>query len=412
MRRFFTAAVGFLILTSMVAAGTLAPGAAVAAPSRQGDGDVRSFLKKVKEAKSPEDRAAAVKAVEDSEPKTAEDVKALTDELEGPLAPAAQRAIGRAKDPSAVPVLIEAAESRRKNLRSMKAQDFDSLSDQEKKDEINRRVSLSVLVETLAKHKDRRSVPTLKALLDDDGLRYEASTALSAMGDESINDELMRRMDKEKDINLAGIKAPRLKSIVNEIDSPGTSKEKRGRLIGQIKGSRDPEVNRALKTLALTHKNYDVRSAAGLALVNSIIADPTVGDRAFVMQWAGQKVQYEEQEDAKAWAVDAMRKTWSSQYVPILIEMLKSRSWLIRSYAATILGEKKIVEAVPYLEDVLRKDKEDSVRRAACASLRGLTGRQYFVEVYESDYWPGTPDLDQIKQGKDSFHKLIGKKRP
>ncbi len=374
------------------------------------EGKAKALLQKAHAAKTEPEITAALKALREYTPATEGDIQALSQDMESNLAPVVQKVILKAANPNLVPALIKVTEEKWQAVQPIKAQDIARLSEKEKEDQIRHRASLEILIEVLGRHKDRRAIPILKEMLDDEILSYQASTVLSHIGDESVFNELKDRLEHQKEISLANIHSSRLKEIVEEIDDPATSKEKRGRLIGEIKGSKDPEVNKILKDLALNHQNPDVRSQAGMALVNSIIMDPSVGDPDFIIRWAGMESSKDDWD--KEFIPDAMNKAWNPVFIPALIKLLKSPSFSLRENAMRVLGEHKAVEAVPYLEEVLKNDKEDSVRVSACGTLRMITGREYFVEVYESDFRRGSPDLERIKRGELPYYKIMGKERP
>jgi len=341
---------------------------------------VRAQLKEVKAASQQTEKTKLLDDLEKMTPQTTDDVLALVDELDGPLSPIVQKILAKTTNKDLAPALIDAVEKQSVGLKSLSETDFRKMGIEERKREVNRRIGLTALVETLGILGDRRAIGPLKKLLDDESLVYPASTALSRLANESEFNELISRMDQQRNINLAGITSGRLRKIVAEFDDPKASDKKKGALLNQIKGSRDPEVNRALKELALRHKDVDVRAQAGLALANSIAVDPSLGDPGFIMQWAGMETKDLQEDWAKGWIVYAIDKAWDDRYIPVLITFLiKNRASSTRSESARILGKHKAQEAVPYLEEAMKNDPDPNVRGFAWGALKDITGRTYML---------------------------------
>lgn len=346
----------------------------------QSQQSVKELVEGIKRSEKESDRKRLEQQLSERTPQKAEDVETLANELEGPLSPLAQKVLAKTTSRDLVPALMSACEKKSVGLKNLKEEDFAKLTPAERSREIGRRLGLTGLINTLGNLKDPRSVELLKKFLEVEGLQYPASTALSRMGDEAIFKELLQRSKTQRDINLSSIKERNLREIVAEIDDPGTSPSGRGRLMGQIKGSKDPAVNAYLRNLILTHKNGEVRQQAGLALMNSLRLDPNAADEDFMVQWLSAPSQTWEEDLGKGWAVLAVSKNWKASYVPLLIGMLQNnKSWSSRADAARVLGEKKVAEAVPYLEYATKYDSESAVRSASRRALISITGRTYLL---------------------------------
>jgi len=385
--------------------------------------DLAHAFKSLKEIGDAQQHAVLIKSFEKYKPRTEQEINLLSQEMEGSMAPLAQQTIRKTTDTALVPVLIQTLRDKSAGRSPLSGEKFATLNPDEQTKYLRSTMNSEVLIETLGELRDPRIIPALKPFLDDKALSYQASTALSKTGDPAILDELLQRLDNQREINLSGFGHTGLSRVVREIDNPATSKEKRSRLIGQIKGSKDPETKILLKDLALTHQDPDVRNQAGLAYVNAILmGNNDAADQEFIIQWGNSPNRTVDDELAKTWMFNAMDKTWTPRYVPIVIKMLTNgQDWLTKCKAAKLLGRKKVTMAVPYLESVLKDDK--IVRKMgdvngiqvwldASFALKDIPGKKYFVEVYDSDFRKNSVDLKSIKEGKDSRFKLLGGIRP
>lgn len=341
---------------------------------------IKQLVEGIKHASQDSERTKLKEQLWEATPQTSEDIDALAAELEGPLSPLAQKVLARTTSRDLVPAIINACERKTVGLKNLNEADFAKMGPEERSREIGRRLGLMALINTFGNIKDPRAVGLLKKYLDIEGLQFVASTALSKMGDDAIFRELLERSKTQRDINLASAKERHLREIVAEIDDPKTSQREKGRLLGQIKGSKDPAVNGLLKELILTHPNSDVRAQAGAALTNSIWADPSVADEDFMVQWLSMPGRNVMEDVGRGWAIDAIRKAYKPKYAPMLIGILQnSLADSTRSDAARLLGEQKVVEAVPYLEQAMRHDRDGGVRGASWAALMKITGRTHLM---------------------------------
>jgi len=339
---------------------------------------IKQLVDGIKHASKESERQNLKEQLWEMTPQTSEDIDVLAEELETPLSPLAQKILAKTTSQDLVPAIMNACEKKAAGLKHFGEADFAKMGPVERSREIGRRLGLTGLINTLGNLKDPRAVDLLKKYLDYERLQFAASTALSKMGDEAIFQELMQHAKTQRDINLVGIKESHLRKIVAEIDDPGTSTRERGRLLGQIKGSKDPAVNRVLKELILTHKNSDVRAQAGLAFMNSVLKDPNVADEQFLVQWLSTPGRDDMEDIGKVWAVYAIKKSYKDSYAPLLIGILQNNlADCTRSEAARLLGEQKVTVAIPYLENAMRYDRDSSVRGACFGALRNISGRPY-----------------------------------
>ena len=382
---------------------------------------LRQLFEMVKTAKEEKQLELAKAELNQVTPKYKEEIKILSVEMEASAYMQAQEVASKAESKSLVPELLRAYAEEMKQFKIWFEEQMRSQingaevkgSSQTKKvteaQEPQRRLgNVETLIRLFGRMKDARTIAALKEALNYEPLRYEASTALGQIGDEKTLNELMARVEKEREINVSSFGDKALKRIVDEINDPNTAPRRRAALTEQLPASNRLEVVSVLKDLALKSLYEDVREHAGLALVNSMLLDEKVMDIEFLMKWVQQ-----EQGFGKTWAVDAIRLRWDDRYIPVLIELLKDKRWEnVRSKAARLLGDHNAVEAIPALEEALRGDRDRSVRSTACSALEKLTGKIYYIEVYESDFKNDPVYLQRIKIGELPAYKIIGVQRP
>ena len=321
---------------------------------------------------------AAAQELKLAVPQSAEEVRVLSAEMEGKAYGQAQEVMSKVTDKTLIPVLLEVMQEKKQQLRMWSEKEM-QLKSQREVMEIHRKLgNVEVLIALFGEMKDARTIPALKELLDFELLRYQASTALSRMGDEKEIAELLNRAEKEKNINISGDKA--LQKLMSEINDPDISPARRAALTNQIKGSAKPEVAEMLRELALNSPYENVREQAGLALVNAIILNPKAADPEFLVRWVEK-----ENGIGKTWAVDAMRLKWDERYVPTLLKLLEDKDWEnVRSKAAYVLGLNKITESVPALEKALL-DNDSGVRSSAIGALVAILGKEEVRKKYVDD---------------------------
>ncbi len=362
-------------------------------------------LKQAPDQKIKEEISRALKNVT---PASEPELQILSNEMEDSEYLVAREVLANSKDKTLIPYLDGIFYSKVGQIKNWKSEDFGRMSQEQAKTAQKNIENIIAIIRMYGSFKDHRTIQSLKYALGFDPLRTEASTALGQIGDEETLKEMMRNVQAQPDLNLSAFKGDFLRLTLMELNDPNTTSQRKKALTDQIKGSRDPEVADLLKKIVKNNPDPEVRSQSGLALVNSMLVNPDAVDPQYLMDWAKK-----ENDGSKTWAVTAMDHTWDPRYGPVLIELLKDKKLrTVRYKAARSLGDHNVTEAIPALEDVLRNDSDESVRIAACFSLRKLTGRTYYVEVYESDYRLGSLDLERIKRGEIEHIKLIGVKRP
>lgn len=309
------------------------------------DHSLREIFQDLKEAGDNQKKESITKELRNRHPVVKEDIEILSKEMEGDMAPVAQELIGETTDINLLPHLIQASEEKVSGLRNLRQKDFDRMTEQEKKKEVNHIVSISVLAETMGKFKDKRAIPILKKLLDYEQLSYQASTALSQIGDEATLNELMQRLDTQKELNLSGYGHSAFTKILKKLDDPTISERAKANLLNQFGTSR-VEDKPLLKELVMKHKDRRVRDKAGLALMYHIRANPEASDKVAIIDWVRKADQT--RDDSTVWGIYAMDFAWYPDFIPVLIDVLKkSKSVACRENAIEVLKKHRVRGACP-----------------------------------------------------------------
>ena len=332
-------------------------------------------------------------------PKSEAEILVLAAEMEGKAYGLAQEVMSKITDKTLVPILLKVLEDKKQQLKNWSEKDLRGMNEEEGREAHRKLGNVEVIILVFGQIKDERTISALKEMLDYELLRYPASTALSRIGDEKEIEELLKRSEQEKNINISGDKA--LQKMMKEINDPNISVQRRAVLTNQIKGSAKPEVAEALKELALNSPYEDVREQAGLALVNSIVLNPNAADPEFLIQWVEKSSGIDQ-----TWATYGMAQKWDIRYVPILIEILGSKTSLpsARANAADILGSNNVTEAVPALEKALLDD-DSGVRSSARQALSAIVGDTEFLKRYFNEKFVHPSELQHFYELKNNQNK-------
>ena len=340
---------------------------------------LKQLFAELKGAQEQQKLEELMKALKMTVPTTAEEIKVLGQEMEGQAYAQAQELMSKVTDKTLVPAMLEVYVNKLTQVRRWSDKDLQGMTEAEVRETHKKLGNAEVLITVFGELKDPRTIAALKEALDYELLRYQASTALGQIGDEKTLDELMQRVGKEKDINVASFGDKALTKIVNEINDPNTSPQRRGALTQQIPASTKPETVAVLKDLALNSPYDKVRDRAGLALVNSAVLDGKIADPEFMVKWV-------EMAKDRYWGVTTMRIHWDPSYAPIVIKILREdSSFATRGEAANALGVNKVAEAVPALEQALLDD-DGGVRSSAWGALESILGHEKFIEECENKY--------------------------
>lgn len=337
--------------------------------------------KELKQAKSTETIMGLLGQLEQAVPETEADMAILGQMLDQ-YPDFARKATLNINNPKLAKAVMKETKKQIDSLKLAREKDWDKLPKEERQQRFNSLMNTYALFGTLGKLKNKEAVPFLKQYITpeyDGALSYNASQALGFIGDETALDEMVRDIGKTKEIDLSAFGDKAFVKIVKELDEPGLKPERKLALINQIKGSRSPERKKALKELALGHKDRVVRDRCGLALLNSMIANPQETDKEFIKKW----VKATKNTEAGYWAVVSIRTSHENGSVPlgggfaeVVIDVLRTSNYEpTRAEVTDILGRYKVTESLPQLEVCVAKDVSASVRGGCRAAYYAITGK-------------------------------------
>lgn len=352
---------------------------------------LKDIDRELKQTKSTATAMALIESIGETVPQTDEDVATLG-QLMDRFPTQGQKALAKIKDPKFTKAIMKECDREVSKFKADKDKDWKNLPEVQRQEKFNALLNTHAMIATLGNLKNREALPFLKQYITpeyDGTLSYAASQAIGriAPNDSVLLDEMTAEVGKTKDIDLSVFGDKAFVKIIKELDEPGIKPERKFGLINQIKGSRSPERKKALKELALKHKDEDVRNRSGQALINTMLVNPEDGDSDFLFEWLPKAVT-----DLNAvWSLTAIRirfpdknKPLQKRFVPGLIEILiKGRYESARSKAAELLGSCQIKESLPYLEECILKDKESTVRGSCRYSYYQITGK--VLPIFVSD---------------------------
>lgn len=325
---------------------------------------------------------ALIASIAETTPQTDEDVSTLG-QLMDKHPTQGQKALAGIRDPKLAKAVMKECDRQVAKFRADKDKDWKTLPEAQRWEKYNALLNSHAMIVTLGTLKNKEAIPLLKQYITpeyDGTLSYAASQALGRIGDESALDEMVRDIGKTKEIDLSAFGDKAFVKIIKELDEPNINGKRKFALINQIKGSRSPERKKALKELALKHKDEDIRSRSGQALINAMLVNPEDGDSDFLYAWVPKAIN-----DLDAgWSLTALRihfpdknRSLEKRFIPVLLDIIKKSQYgSSRSNAAEILGACKIKESVPYLEEALM-DKDSGTRSSALIALENIIGKGY-----------------------------------
>ncbi len=352
---------------------------------------LKDIDKELKQTKSTATAMVLIESIANTTPQTDEDV-AVLGQLMDKYPTQGQKALAQIKDPKRANAIMKECDRQVAKFKADKDKDWKTLPEAQRMERYHALVNAHTMIVTLGALKSKEASQFLKQYITpeyDGTLSYAASQALGLIGDESALDEMVRDIGKTKEIDLSAFGDKAFVKIIKEIDEPNISEKRKFALINQIKGSRSPERKKALKELALHHKDEDVRNRSGQALINAMLVNPEDGDSDFLYEWTPRAIN----ELDAGWSLTALRihfpdknKSLEKRFIPVLLDILKKAQYgSSRSGAADILGACKIKESVPYLEEALM-DKDSGVRGSAIMALVNILGKNYQLKhTYPGD---------------------------
>lgn len=343
---------------------------------------LKDIDRELKQTKSTATALALIESIAETVPQTDEDVATLG-QLMDRYPTQGQKALAGIKDPKFSAAVMKECDRQVNKFKTDKDKDWKTLPEAQRMEKYNALLNAHAIIGTLGNLRNRDAIPFLKQYItpEYDGiLSYSASQALGRIGDEAVLDEMVRDIGKTREIDLSAFGDKAYAKIIKELDEPNISDKRKFALINQIKGSRSPERKRALKELALHHKDEDVRNRSGQALINAMLVNPEDGDSDFLYEWVPKAIN----DPYAGWSLTALRihfpdknRPLEKRFIPILIDILtRAKYGVDRSKAARLLGACKIKESVPYLEEALM-DKDSGVRGSALMALGNILGKDY-----------------------------------
>jgi hypothetical protein len=175
--------------------------------------------------------------------------------------------------------------------------------------------------------------------------------------------ELFARLDKEKN---------KIARALKEYMDPKTTRDEKIKLRTYFRQTPidEPEDKLLLKGVTLDPYYGELIDDLQMALLHAIQDRPEESDKEYILDMLRKN-------QPPGWLMYAMYNVWDERYIPYLLQYVKRRSCM----AIEVLGEMKVKEAVPYLEEAL-KDKDGGVAQAAFDSLYQITGKKYEYRFY------------------------------
>ncbi|MDO8803067.1 MAG: HEAT repeat domain-containing protein [Elusimicrobiota bacterium] len=333
--------------------------------------------RELKQTKSTATAAVLIYRIANTIPETDTDVATLGQLMDNYPAQG-QKAALKIKAPKLVKAVIKELDRQHGRLQAVRAKGKNAKTDKDQQDGFNSYTNSQALIQSLGNLRNTEAIPVLRTYLEDVDLAQPASIALGQLGDDASLNTMLGSIEKNKNVDLSGYGNKAFVKIIQELDKPGLSNERKMALINQIKGSRSPERKKALKELALHHTDEDVKTRSSQALLNAMFINPEDGDSDFLYEWLPKAVN-----DLDAgWALTALRihfpdkdRPLEKRFIPVLIEILsKSEYFSSRSEAAQLLASCKIKEALPYLKKCISEDEDYAVRMNCIGAYYKLTG--------------------------------------
>lgn len=341
---------------------------------------MKDLEKDIAQAKSTTTAAALIESIAVTTPTTDADVAALG-RLMDKYPVQGQKALVKITNPKlAKPIEAECAK-KITQIKADKNKDWSKLPEAERTVKLNSLMSAHYMIAMLGDLKNKESIPFLKQYLapEYNGLvSYNASVALGKIGDETVLNEMVRDIGRTKQVDLSAFGDKAFAKIVKEIDQPGITPKRKFALINQIKGSRSPERKKALKELALNHRDEDVRNRSGQAYLNAMLVNPGEGDSDFIYEWMPKAIH-----DLNAvWSLTAARihfpdkkRPLEKRFIPVLADVLKKSNFFSsRGKAAELYGLCKIKESLMDLEECILTDPDPIVRGDCRHAYWQITG--------------------------------------
>lgn len=314
-----------------------------------------------------------------TEPKNEEDMKVLGEFLD--IYPEHGRKVAmNIKDPKLTKSVIKECKRQIERIKLKESKDWDKLPKQEKEKRFDSLLNAYTLFAVLGNLKNKEAIPFLKQYITpeyDNTLSYHASQAIGKISpdDPAIFKELWDKGNEVQNISYYKYGKSVLREVAEKLQNPKIPKEEKNKILAKARisglGGRDPEEKALLKDILLHHPDEYLRAEASIAMVHAMQNRKDPDDLDFLMEWTK-----DVNEESTSFALYCIRDRWDRRFIPVLIKFLKeSNSTTRRSRAAEILGQNKISESLPYLEECILKDKDSTVRGSCQYAYWQITDR-------------------------------------
>lgn len=339
---------------------------------------LKDINRELKQTKSTATAIALIESIAETIPQTDEDVATLS-QLMDRYPTQGQKALAGIKDPKLAKAIMKECDRQVAKFKADKDKDWKTLPDAQRREKFNALLNSHAMIAMLGNLKNKEALPYLKQYIapEYDGvLSYEASQAIGriAPDDPAVFKELW---DKQgvKSISYNAYGKSVLREVAEKMQDPNISKAEKEKIFnkGHIwgLGGRTAEEKTLIKDVLLNHPNRDLRAEAGTAMVHAVMNNPEESDKDFVIKWT------QKEKSIAVWdAPYVMDKVWDKRFIPVMIEMLKNQAeWMPRKNVAELLGRRQIKESLPYLEECIVKDNEQTVRTECRDAYWRITGK-------------------------------------
>lgn len=344
------------------------------------NGRAKNAIQAARNAKTDEERTALLKSITAEDVQDEEDLKALVGELKTFRAEPDRKknsdhlaaiqqlstAIKKTTKPgqhAAIKRLLDAEEA---DLPKNFQGPWGAKSKDEGFDAAARLERIQALVTAAADGRNEQALSTIRRIRKKGGVAGKiAEKAIGQFGKDEDFEQFVAEVKGDPksltDLNVFGPRA--MRRIIEEVDSPSTTSEEKARLMGAFPRSVSrqdiPQVERLLK-----HDNKRVATIASNILANSLGSEDGSSIRGLLIS---------SRSEERSAALSAMERSWKPAYVQDMINALRSDSDpAIRTFAAHVLGKKKVKEAESVLQEAATNDAVATVRETAAFALKKI----------------------------------------
>ena len=339
---------------------------------------LKDIDKELKQTKSTATAMALIESIAETVPETDDDVATLG-QLMDKYPTQGQKALGKIKDPKLAKAVMKECDRQVGKFKGDKDKDWKTLPEAQRHEKFNALLNTHAIIATLGNLKNKEALPFLKQYITpeyDGVLSYEASKAIGriAPDDPVVFKELWEKQGV-KSISYNAYGKSVLKEVAEKMQDPNVPQSEKDKLLGKANVSllsgKDPEEKRLIKDIVRNHPNRWLRQDAGIAALHALSNRRDSDDVEFVLDWTK-----DPKDPASGWAMYYIRDNCDSKFIPVLFKYLKESDYgSTRANAAIALGQNKIKESLPYLEECIVKDKESNVRGECRSAYWKIAGR-------------------------------------